>query len=133
MQRRVALVLVLFGAACTTSTTSPTKVADGNEDERGSVGVPPTAAGYCMQLGYTEQLGDSGDPTNCAFPDGTTCEEWSFYRGECGQAHSYCNQHGGSIREVIADAGTFTTISGVCTLNGTECDEGHFIATGKCE
>src|SRR3954470_5661472 len=70
-----------------------------DEDERGSVGVPPPAAQYCKQLGYT--LVDS----TCTFPDGTTCEQWAFYRGECGHSHSYCNQHGGSVSSQTEDAG----------------------------
>jgi len=96
------------------------------EDERGSVGVPSSAAAYCTKLGFT--LADS----QCAFPDGTTCEEWAFFRGQCGQPHSYCNQHGGSISSKTVDMGTWTAVYGVCAVNGTQCDESAFIQTGKC-
>jgi putative hemolysin len=98
----------------------------GSEDERGSIGVPPSAPPYCTNLGYTV-VGD-----NCTFPDGTSCEQWAFYRGECGQSHSYCNLHGGSVASQTVDAGTFTTVSAVCTLNGRQCDEATFMATGHC-
>lgn len=52
------------------------------EDERGSVGPGSPAAGYCEKLGYRTE-GDA-----CVFPDGTRCEQWSFYRAECGHEHS---------------------------------------------
>jgi putative hemolysin len=96
------------------------------EDERGSVGVPPTAAEYCVKLGF--MLSGS----SCQFPDGTSCEEWAFYRGDCGQPHSYCNQHGGMISSKTVDMGTWTAVYGVCAVNGAQCDESAFIQSGKC-
>jgi putative hemolysin len=27
---------------------------------------------------------DAGTAGYCLFPDGTECEEWAFFRGECG-------------------------------------------------
>lgn len=98
-----------------------------SEDERGNVGVPNPAAEYCIESGFT--VADS----QCHFPDGTSCEEWSFYRAQCGQAHSYCNQHGGTVSTDERDAGTFTTINAVCALNGKTCDEAKFSETGTCE
>lgn len=96
------------------------------EDERGSVGVPPTADEYCTKLGFS--LADG----QCKFPDGTGCEPWSFYRGECGQAHTYCNQRGGAISTKTEDMGTWTAVYGVCDLNGKQCKESSFIQTGSC-
>ncbi len=100
-------------------------VASG-EDERGSAGVPPTAAQYCQNLGYVLDAGQ------CRFPDGSSCEEWSFFRGQCGQPFSYCARHGGTIQSVTEDAGTFTAVHAVCTLAGKQCDEGTFMQTGTC-
>jgi putative hemolysin len=111
-----------LGATLACGSTTPSA----SEDERGSVGVPPTAAEYCTKLGFT--LTDS----QCTFPDGTSCEEWAFYRGECGQAHSYCNQHGGTISSVTEDAGSYTAVYGICSVNGQQCQESSFVQTGKC-
>jgi len=97
-----------------------------SEDERGSVGVPPTGGEYCRRLGYP--VVDS----LCQLPDGTTCDAWDFYRGKCGQAHTYCNRHGGSIALVTEDAGTWTAEYGECTVDGGQCEEGSFVATGTC-
>lgn len=98
-----------------------------DEDERGSIGVPPSADDYCRSLGYV--LGSG----TCTFPDGSSCNEWAFYRGECGQAHSYCNRHGGSISMRTKDMGTWTAIVGVCARDGKECPESTFYKTGTCE
>lgn len=91
--------------------------------------MPPPSAKYCTDLGYTESPSDSA----CVFPDGTRCEEWSFYRGECGQAHSYCNLHGGSVSAEDRDMGGWTSRVAVCDLDGKSCVEQSFLASGKCE
>jgi len=54
---------------------------------RGVVGLPNPASVYCEEQGYeleirTDQQG--GQYGVCVFPDGSECEEWEFYRGECG-------------------------------------------------
>jgi putative hemolysin len=109
----------------------------GSEDERGSVGVPPPAAKYCTDLGYSESFpqseSDASSDALCVFPDGTSCDEWAFYRAQCGQAHSYCNLHGGSVRTDERDAGGFTSVVAVCDLGGTSCTELSFKQSGKCE
>jgi putative hemolysin len=127
----VATVAAGLLVACSGSSGSDNNGASGNkpvaiEDERGSVGVPPTAGEYCVMLGYTLSGSD------CQFPDGTSCEEWAFYRGQCGQPHSYCNQHGGTIASKTVNMGTWTAIYGVCTVNGAQCDEGIFVQSTKC-
>jgi putative hemolysin len=99
----------------------------GSEDERGAIGVPPPPDEYCKNLGFV--IVESA----CTFPDGTSCDQWAFYRGECGQERSYCNQQGGQISTKTEDMGTWTAVTGVCTLNGKECDEARFMQTGVCE
>jgi putative hemolysin len=118
-----ALVVACGGGGSNTITSGG---ASASEDERGSVGVPPTAGEYCARLGFS--LTGSG----CTFPDGTSCDEWAFFRGECGQPHSYCNQHGGVVSSKTEDMGTWTAVYGVCTLNGAQCQESSFMQTGKC-
>jgi putative hemolysin len=97
-----------------------------SEDERGSIGVPTPPAAYCKAAGGTLVGSD------CVFADGTRCEQWSFWRAQCGQAHSYCSQHGGVVSTATQDAGTFTTVSAVCTLNGRTCDEDRFSKDAVC-
>jgi putative hemolysin len=109
------------------SPTAPVTGPVASEDERGSVGVPPSAGEYCVKLGFTI----AGD--RCTFGDGTSCEQWAFYRGECGQPHSYCNQHGGAVSSKTENMGTWTAVYGVCDVNGKQCKESSFIQTGTCE
>jgi putative hemolysin len=69
----------------------------------------------------------------CSFPDGTSCEEWAFYRGECGKSHSFCNLHGGSVANKVEDMGGWTASYALCTLGGHECQEDVFAHTCSCE
>jgi putative hemolysin len=51
------------------------------------VGLPNPASVYCAELGFESKIVDEpeGQVGMCVFPDGTECEEWSFFEGECGQ------------------------------------------------
>jgi putative hemolysin len=88
----------------------------------------------------------------CTFADGSQCEEWAFYRGECspGQASGgavlggdtqlpnpaavFCEEQGGTSEIVTAADGSQ---SGVCHFSdGSVCDEWAFFrgdcAPGNC-
>ena len=59
------------------------------------------AAVYCTDLGYEYQIitAESGAQSGiCIMPDQTTCEEWDFLTGKCGQKYSYCAKQGYGIR-----------------------------------
>lgn len=50
------------------------------------LGLPNPASQHCEQQGYQWEVRTAADGSQtgyCLFPDGTECEEWSFYRGEC--------------------------------------------------
>lgn len=120
----VAGLLVACGGGGSESSPSPSA----SEDERGAVGDGNPASVYCQKLGFTLDI----TPTQsgvCTFPDGTSCEEWAFFRGQCGQAHSYCNQHGGTVSNKTEETMTYAE----CNLNGKVCKESSFFKTGKCE
>jgi putative hemolysin len=56
--------------------------------------IPDPSAVYCDALGYENRIGtrESGAQYGiCVFPDGTECDSWSFYEGQCGEAFFYCN------------------------------------------
>lgn len=55
--------------------------------------MPNPATVHCSQLNYTIQ----GDL--CVFPDGSTCDQWSFWRGTCGQTHHLCTRNQGQLVE----------------------------------
>jgi putative hemolysin len=72
---------------------------DGSECEewaflRGECGPEPSDQGadmanpaskHCTDLGYRLEIrNESGGQVGyCIFPDGSECEEWAFFRGEC--------------------------------------------------
>ncbi|MFA5072504.1 MAG: DUF333 domain-containing protein [Nitrospirota bacterium] len=45
------------------------------------------ASVYCVESGYVNELRTMPDGSQhgiCMFPDKTECEEWAFFRNECG-------------------------------------------------
>ena len=54
--------------------------------EAGAAGLPNPASVYCDGQGYILELraDEAGNQYGvCIFPDGSECEEWAFFRGEC--------------------------------------------------
>jgi putative hemolysin len=55
----------------------------------GDIGLANPASVHCTEQGY--ELDMRSDETGgqfgvCVFPDGSECDEWAFFRGECGPA-----------------------------------------------
>ena len=53
--------------------------------------IPNPASVYCEQDGNTLEIrtAEDGSQTGvCVFPDGSTCDEWAYFRGECVPAAS---------------------------------------------
>ena len=51
--------------------------------------MPNPASVYCTQQGNKLEIRTAADGSQsgiCVFPDGSTCDEWAYYRGECGPA-----------------------------------------------
>ncbi len=86
MQKIVPLIMIsMFLAACS---VKPPLMAT----EPFATGIPPAnipnpASVYCDQHGNKLEIQTAGDGSQsglCVFPDGQTCEEWAYFRGECG-------------------------------------------------
>jgi putative hemolysin len=48
--------------------------------------LPNPASAYCEQQGYKLEIRTSADGSQsgvCIFPDGSECDEWAYFRGEC--------------------------------------------------
>lgn len=72
------LVLALALVACQTPVApQPTEEAE--------PALPNPASAYCVEQGGTIEVRDSEDGQYgvCVFEDGSECDEWAFYRGEC--------------------------------------------------
>jgi len=51
--------------------------------------MPNPASVYCEQNGNTLEIQTAADGSQsgvCFFPDGSICDEWAYFRGECGPA-----------------------------------------------
>ncbi len=52
-------------------------------------GLPNPASVYCEQNGNKLEIvtaPDGSQSGRCVFPDGSSCDEWAYFRGECGPA-----------------------------------------------
>jgi dipeptidase D len=50
-----------------------------------AIGLPNPASKFCVDQGYQLEIRSQNRAQvgYCLFPDGSECEEWAFYRGEC--------------------------------------------------
>ena len=72
-----ALLVLLMGCAPSGGEATPTS-------EPGS--LPNPASKYCVDQGYELEIrtDEAGNQYGvCIFPDGSECEEWEYFRGEC--------------------------------------------------
>ena len=58
------------------------------ENTTSSVGIANPASQVCLAYGYKLEIRkdeSGGEVGYCVFPDGKECEEWQFFRNECGK------------------------------------------------
>ena len=87
MKRFLLFTIILLAlAACTApQVQTPEPTATGIPQ----VNMPNPASVYCMQEGNKLEIRTAADGSQsgvCVFPDGSTCDEWAYFRGECGPA-----------------------------------------------
>ena len=58
-----------------------------------ALALPNPASTFCIALDYTLQ-NDA-----CVFPDGAHCEQWAFWRGECGTVYHLCTLRHGTLEQ----------------------------------
>jgi uncharacterized protein len=78
-------MLIILLAGCLGPVAPPsnnTTVPPGNN----TTGIPNPASQFCVQHNGTLQIKTEtgGQYGVCSFPGGAKCEEWAFFRGECG-------------------------------------------------
>lgn len=135
---------LLLLAGCGTPEATPTADAY----------MPNPASVFCEDHGGKVELrtDETGAVTGvCVFPDGSECEEWAYYRGECAPASAeqtaaptaaptagaylpnpasvFCEDNGGKVDLRTDENGAVT---GFCVFpDGSECDEWAFFR-GEC-
>lgn len=82
----VFIVSVLILTGCKSSNV-PKPNLNPTATPAGSHAVMPNPASvYCEQQGYKPEIRTAADGSQygvCIFPDGSECDEWAYYRGEC--------------------------------------------------
>jgi len=102
--------------------------------------MPNPASKYCVEQGGKVEIRttEGGEVGYCVFPDGSECEEWAFFRGECkpevpvigmpNPASKYCVEQGGKVEIRTTEGGEV----GYCVFpDGSECEEWAFFR-GEC-
>jgi putative hemolysin len=108
----LVIAVVMMTAGCTSNqpvTTPATTVATpvpttivAVPTTGGSTGLANPASVYCGQVGGKTEIKKDAAGNEygmCTFPNGSTCDEWALYRGECKPAAS-----GSSGDSLAADA-----------------------------
>ena len=73
------LFSLMLAASCAPKAATPTPAAN----------LPNPASVYCEGHGNRLEIRTAADGSQsgaCIFPDGSQCDEWAYYRGECGPA-----------------------------------------------
>jgi putative hemolysin len=81
----VIILIVLTACAAPQTQAAPEPAAA----DMPQAGMPNPASVYCTQKGNKLEIRTVADGSQngiCVLPDGSTCDEWAYYRGECGPA-----------------------------------------------
>jgi len=79
----IILIVVIALISCTPQTqpipdSVPTDISQAN--------MPNPASAYCVEQGFKSEIRTAADGSQsgvCIFPDGSECDEWAYFRGEC--------------------------------------------------
>jgi putative hemolysin len=76
---------------------------------------------YCHDLGYKTRINETpeGQEGICIFPDGSECDDWSFYAGLCGQKWSYCELNGYGLKTKTDGKDSYSIYYSVCIDKNT--------------
>jgi putative hemolysin len=87
MKRIFTFTIVLMALTACTSFRVQTSDSEGTEIPE--TNMPNPASLFCEQNGNALEIQTAEDGSQsgvCVFPDGSTCDEWAYFRGECGPA-----------------------------------------------
>ena len=83
MKRIIPFTILLMAlVACTSRVKAPEAAAT----DIPQVNMPNPASVYCEQNGNKLEIRTAADGSQsgiCVFPDGSICDEWAYFRGEC--------------------------------------------------
>ena len=85
MKRIFTFTIILM--ALTACTTFQVQTLEAAGTDLPQANIPNPASVYCTQQGNKLEIRTAADGSQfgvCVFPDGSTCDEWAYFRGECG-------------------------------------------------
>jgi putative hemolysin len=120
-------------------------ISGSDKNDSGNANMPNPASVFCEENGGTVDIRTAEDGSQigiCVFPDGSECDEWAFYHGECKPGDSlnmdanmpnpasvFCEENGGTLEIHTAEDGSQ---AGMCVFqDGSECDEWAYFR-GEC-
>ncbi len=87
--KKIFIFTILFLALTACAAPQTQTVPDTISTAIPQANMPNPASVYCEQNGNKLEIQTASDGSQsgvCIFPDGSTCDEWAYYRGECGPA-----------------------------------------------
>jgi putative hemolysin len=87
MKRIFTFTIIMI--ALTACTALQVQTPEPTATDTPQVNMPNPASVHCEQNGNKLEIQTASDGSQsgvCVFPDGSTCDEWAYYRGECGLA-----------------------------------------------
>ena len=87
MKRIFTFTIILM--ALTACTAFQVQTLEPTATDMPQANMPNPASVYCKQQGNKLEIRTAADGSQtgvCVFPDGSTCDEWAYFRGECGPA-----------------------------------------------
>ncbi|MCJ7659436.1 MAG: DUF333 domain-containing protein [Anaerolineales bacterium] len=83
---KIILTITILLMALTACTTIQIQALESVATDVPQVNMPNPASVYCEQNGNKLEINTATDGSQsglCVFPDGSTCDEWAYFRGEC--------------------------------------------------
>jgi putative hemolysin len=87
MKRILAFTIILM--VLTACTAVKLQTPEPAPTDMPQAALPNPASVYCTQQGNKLEIHTAADGSQngvCVFPNGSSCDEWAYYRGECGPA-----------------------------------------------
>lgn len=85
---------ILIGIAVVAVVASILIINKAGENSPDNAGMPNPASVYCEKQGGNLSIISNKDGSQyglCIFDDGSSCEEWAFFRGECAKGNAGCS------------------------------------------
>jgi putative hemolysin len=104
--KRIIITFTIILMALTACTAFQVQTLESTGTDMPQANMPNPASVYCNEQGNKLEIRTAADGSQsgvCVFPDGSTCDEWAYFRGECGSAPQKSPTHAMTV-EVTTEA-----------------------------